>query len=492
MNAARQAQSLNDLRRAWTALTAARSVDVLVVGGGPAGSAAAIAAAREGASTLLIEQHGFLGGMGAAALVPAWCPFTDREKCIVRGIGLEILEEMKAGMPHIESDHYHWVPIDTERLKSIYERRVVEAGARILYLTHFVDAVDERVKRCDGEGVIAVAGAPAQSPAHPLTRTPTHAADEGRVLLGAVIHNKSGLQRINARVLVDCTGDADVAAAAGCAFEKGDPATGEMQPCTMCFVLAGVDNSVLQPWLWADDAKNLLLKPSIAAAKAAGDLHIAEEAANVAFQSDSTIGLNFSHVFDVDATDAEQLSNAMIEGRKLIRHLTDFVRKYLPGCARAYLVHSGAQIGVRETRRIVGDYVLTLDDYLARRSFDDEIARNAYYIDVHLSKREWERSLGQDIDWESKIHQYKPGESHGIPYRCLIPRSTTNLLVAGRSISTDRAVQGSTRVMPNCLAMGEAAGCAAAIAAGQHGGDVRGVDVQLLRQRLRAHGAYLP
>lgn len=449
-----------------------QAVDVLVVGGGPAGSAAAIAAAREGASTLLVEQHGFLGGMGTAALVPAWCPFTDRQKCIVRGVGFEILEEMKAGMPHIKPDQYDWVPIDAERLKVVYERRVVEAGAQILYLTHFVDAAPDGVSLDD--------------------RGAARAAGEGRRLGGAIIHNKSGLQRIGARVSIDCTGDADVAAAAGCTFEKGDPESGEMQPCTMCFILAGVDNSVLQPWLWADNARNLLLKPSIAAAKAAGDLNIVEEAANVAFQSDSTIGFNFSHVFDVDATDAQRLSDAMIEGRTLIRHLTDFVRKYLPGCTNAYLVHSGVQIGVRETRRIMGDYVLTLDDYIARRSFDDEIARNAYYIDIHLSKREWERNLGREIDWESKIHQYKPGESHGIPYRCLIPRATHNLLVAGRSISTDRAVQGSTRVMPNCLAMGEAAGCAAAIAALRHGGDVRAVDVHGLRARLRTHGAYLP
>jgi len=155
-------------------------------------------------------------------------------------------------------------------------------------------------------------------------------------------------------------------------------------------------------------------------------------------------------------------------------------------------VHSGVQIGVRESRRIIGDYILTLDDYLARRSFPDEIARNAYYIDIHLSKREWERSLGRAIDWESKIHQYRPGESHGIPLRCLVPRDLRNLLVAGRCISTDRAVQGSTRVMPNCLAMGEAAGCCAATAAREHAGAVRYVSVAGLRARLREHGAYLP
>ena len=155
------------VRRAWADLPLARQVDVLVVGGGPAGCAAAIAAAREGAGTLLVEQFGFLGGMGTAGLVPAFCPFTDREKLITRGIALEILEEMKAGMPHIAKDSYDWVPIDPEALKVIYERRVMEVGVRILFLTHFIDAV------AGGE----------------------------RQVSSVIIHNKSGLQRIGAVVL---------------------------------------------------------------------------------------------------------------------------------------------------------------------------------------------------------------------------------------------------------------------------------------------------
>jgi len=253
-----------------------------------------------------------------------------------------------------------------------------------------------------------------------------------------------------------------------------------------------VDNARLQPWLWANDAENLLLKPAIAAAKAAGDLDILEDAANAAYQSPSNIGLNFSHVFDVDTTDARQLSAAHVRGRELVQQLVRFVRKYLPGCEQALVVSSGVQIGVRESRRIVGDYVLTLDDYLARRSFPDEIARNAYYIDVHLSRAEWEKHAGHAIDWDAHIHQYAPGESHGIPYRCLTPCGIRNLLVAGRCISTDRPTQGSTRVMPTCMTVGEAAGCAAARAALRHAGDVRAVDVDTLRARLRACGAYLP
>ena len=435
-----------------------QDVDVLVVGGGPAGCAAAIAAGREGTRTLLVEQYGFLGGMGTAGLVPAFCPFSDGVRAVVRGVGLEILTEMKAGMPHVEPAALDWVPVDPERLKVVYERRVLEAKGQVLLLTRFVDVV------WGAEGVIAA----------------------------AVVHCKSGLRRVLARVVIDCTGDADVVAAAGLPYEKGDAETGALQPCTLCFVLAGVDNARMQAWLRAEGGRNLLLEEVIGRAKAAGDLHIPEDAANVAFQSATTIGLNFSHVFDVDGTDAEQLSRAHVEGRRLVRHLTDFVRRYCPGCENAYLVSSGVQIGVRETRRIVGEYVLTREDYLARRSFADEIARNAYYLDVHGGGSDAAGEVGDRGERLAQSEPYGPGESHGIPYRCLIPRDVQNVLVAGRCISTDRAVQGATRTMPNCLATGEAAGCAASWAAAAHGGDVRAVDVVALRERLRGWGAYLP
>jgi hypothetical protein len=434
-----------------------KELDVLIAGGGPAGAAAAIAAARDGARTLLVEQFGCLGGMATVGLVPAWCPFTDKEKPIVRGIGFEILEEMKGRMPHVPKDRYDWVPIDPEMLKRIYDRRVTEAGASVLFHTQPVDALTE----------------------------------DGRVT-HAVIHNKAGLSAVRAKVFIDTTGDADLVARAGGEFEKGDPETGAMQPTTPCFVMGGVDSEKFMAWR-EEKPNRQNWRDALSAGRASGDLDLPpDKLASVAWQSPGTLGFNFAHVFDIDATDPAQLSRAMIEGRMIVEKIAAFMRKRCPGCERGVVAQTGVTIGVRETRRIVGDYKLVLDDYLARRSFDDEIARNSYYIDVHMQREESAKAERGDYDWQATLHTYGPGESHGIPYRCLIPRSLSNVLVAGRCISCDRQVQGSVRVMPFCLAMGEAAGCAAAMVTASGAPGVRDVDVTALREKLRAHGAYLP
>ena len=158
--------------------------------------------------------------------------------------------------------------------------------------------------------------------------------------------------------------------------------------------------------------------------------------------------------------------------------------------AKAFLVSTGSVVGIRETRRIVGDYLLTLQDYTYRRSFPDEICRNAYFIDVHFTIEE--AKAADRIDIEKRIAHYDKGEAHGIPYRCLTPRGLRNVLVAGRSISCERIVHGSIRVMPVCLAMGEAAGMAAAKAVMRHHCDVHAVDTGFLRARLQEMGGYLP
>jgi hypothetical protein len=202
-------------------------------------------------------------------------------------------------------------------------------------------------------------------------------------------------------------------------------------------------------------------------------------------------GFNAGHIHHHDNTVPEHLETAPGMGRRLADAYRRAFAEFLPDVfGNASLIATGAQVGVRETRRIIGDYKLTIDDWLNRNSFEDEICRNAYFIDLHTTADE--ARARQEVDVENRYKHYEAGESHGIPFRCLIPRDLENVLVAGRNISCDAAVHGSIRVMPVCLAMGEAAGHAGAIAARDHGGIVRQVSPVLLRQELRELGVWLP
>jgi glycine/D-amino acid oxidase-like deaminating enzyme len=429
--------------------------DVVVAGGGPAGCAAAAAAAREGARTLLIEGTGMLGGMGTGGLVPAWCPFTDHQRIIYGGFAEQVLTTMKAGMPHVPPQVNDWVPIDPELLKRIYDDLVRTHGARVLFNTTL-----SAVETDDDGGVNAV-----------------------------IVSNKSGLSAYRARVFVDATGDADLAAWAGADFQIGSDDAG-VQPSTHCFVLSNVDDYAYRtgPALHASNPNS-----PIYAILASGDYpDIPDYHACNSLIGPGTVGFNAGHLFDVDSTDPLSLSDALIDGRKLAATYREALAKYHPAFANAFLVATGALLGVRESRRIIGDYLLTVDDFLARRTFADEICRNSYYLDVHNKAKTGAQSAR---DWQAggtRNVRYGPGESHGIPYRCLTPAKLTNVLVAGRSISCEQTVQGSVRVMPVCLAMGEAAGIAAVHAMANQDGDVHAVDTERLHRRLRDVGAYLP
>ena len=203
------------------------------------------------------------------------------------------------------------------------------------------------------------------------------------------------------------------------------------------------------------------------------------------------VGFNAGHMWAVDNTDPASVSRALMQGRKIAKAFRDACAEFIPEAfGNAHLTATGSLLGVRETRRIVGDYVLTVDDYMARRSFPDEICRNSYPIDIHLTKQE--AAGGSKLEAMHRFKNYSKGESHGIPYRCLTPKGLRNVLVAGRCISTDRTVQGSTRVMPVCLAMGEAAGIAAAMTAATTACDVHAVATDRVRAVLKDNGAYLP
>lgn len=432
------------------------SYEVIVLGGGPAGCTAATAAAREGAKTLLVEGTGCLGGMGTSGLVPAWCPFSDKEKIIYKGLAEKVFTETKKGMDHINSDAMDWVPIDPELLKRVYDDMVTEAGADVLFNTT-LSAVE---------------------------------MDKGDTVSVVILSNKQGLTAYKARVFIDCTGDADLAAWAGAEFQKGDEKDGDLQPATHCFILTNVDGYAYQhgPRLHPNNIQS----PAYDIAKSEKYNLIEDTHLCNCTIGPSTVGFNAGHLWNVDNTDPISVSKALMKGRKIAAQFRDALAEYHPKAfANAFLVNTGSLMGIRETRRIIGDYVLSIDDYLDRRTFGDEICRNSYYIDIHNTSKEAELAKEGKFVSDDRCARYEKGESHGIPYRCLTPKGLKNVLVAGRSISCDRQVQGSVRVMPVCLSMGEAAGMAAVHAARNSKIDVHAIDVQYLRKRLVEEGAYI-
>jgi len=424
--------------------------DVVVCGGGPAGAAAAIAAARTGARVLLIEQLGCFGGMGTAGLVPCFSPFTDGDKPIARGISEEVIAEMarRMGVPVEE-----WMPIQPEILKVLYDEMLASSGAAFKLSTKIVDVVAERR------------------------------------IEAVVLSTHEGLRAVTGRVFVDATGDGDVAAWAGAPYELGGR-RGELQSVTLCMAFTGIDWAAYDAkrlpsgprpdqLIWSDDLKD-------------GRAPLAEQhlTTGVLKCGAAIAGNNVGHVYGVNGLNESDVTRAFVEGRKIAWTFLDWYRRSVPGCSRLEMAATASMLGVRETRRITGEYVLNFYDYLNRAGFPDEIGRCAYPVDVHSptpDKRELEKSRSHFLET-----QYGPGESYGIPYRSLVPLKLENLLVAGRCVSCDRMIQGSLRTMPYCFVTGHAAGVAAALAATKSKGDVRAVDVAELRSTLKGQGAYIP
>ena len=422
--------------------------EVIIAGGGPSGCAAAAAAARKGAKTLLIEATYTLGGMGTSGLVTCFAPFGDGEKQIYCGIAKEVSRKSNRAAWRTEEDALGWVTSSPEDLKRIYDALVTESGADILFGSQICDAT----------------------------------AADGRVT-HITVANKSGLTQYTANLFVDCTGDGDLAAWAGASFALGAQ-DGTLQPATLCFVLTNINQQAYDKLTMNGGCPESPIHKILAL----GDKYplITDEHLCVDELWPGTVSFNAGHLWESDGTDIMQVSRSVVRGRELARQFRDALAEVEPEAfADAYLLATAPVLGVRESRRIAGEYTLTLQDYLERKTFPDEIARNCYYIDVHSAVR---RSENENAA-QAAEHHYEKGESHGIPFRCLIPKGFDNLLVAGRAISCDRIVMGSTRVMPNCLTTGQAAGTAAVLAL-RSGGSVHGVDVAQLRQILREDGAY--
>lgn len=420
-----------------------RQYDVIVAGGGPAGVAAGIAAARHGAKTLLIERSACLGGMATLAGVPAFGPYTDGEKDLIGGIGREILENLKKEAyrsPFYDRkpdriEGIDWFPIDPEILKRVLDEMVTDSGCEVLFHTVVVG-----VNLCE-------------APESGLEN-----ASKKKKLQSLQVFHKGGMETIQAKYFIDCTGDADVAAMAGAEFAYGDEAGG-IQAGTLCFRVAGVDTARFMEYVEREGENGNL---SVASEKAKRDGRFPageSKVGGMALQAEGVAGLNFGHVYHLKPLDAWDLSRAEIEARKRLPEYMEFLREYVPGMERCVLVSSGPYLGIRESRRICGEYTLTQEDYFNRADFEDAVVHYSYPIDLHAAVPS-EGTEKEDLYQTSK---YKNGECYGIPYRALIPKGFGNLAVAGRAISADRAMMASVRIMSPCFGMGQAAGTAAAL-----------------------------
>jgi len=438
--------------------------DVLVVGGGNAGCAAAIAAARHGARTLLAERYGFLGGTATAAMVGPWMTFHSGGERIVGGIAQEMVERLmrKGGSPGHLRDSSDYVatitPFDPEIHKALLLEMMREAGVALLLHAYFLTA------QLDGETVT-----------------------------GATFATVGGMRRRDATVVIDATADALVAASAGVPTQQGDE-RGQVQPATLMFRLSHVDLDKLAQYLRANPSE---LRSSLpveertpAALTAVAGLYSLWERAGqdglvdiprelVSFfisPYPDEVTVNMTRVINIDPLDPEDLTRAEVESRLQAMQLLEFFRQRVPGFERARIAGSGAQVGIRESRRIVGRYTLTREDVLQARKFDDAVARSAYPIDVHNPGGSGTRT-----------QRLAPGESYEIPYRALVPENREQLLVAGRCISTTHEALASTRLTPTVMTLGQAAGTAAALACAQsiRVGDVGGRE---LRAQLVADG----
>jgi hypothetical protein len=431
------------------------SCDVVVAGGGPAGCAAALAAARQGARTLLLESSSALGGMGTSGLVPAWCPYSDQEKIIYRGIAQEIFERVRSGMPHLKETDVDWVPIDAELLKWTLDELLTRAGVEVIFNAPVVSVSQEA-----GKG------------------------GKKRITYAVAAH-KGGLRAWPGNVFIDCTGDADLVGLAGIERLYGDEKTGRVQAATHCFVLTNVDEHYYRCMPVQHSCNPTAAVYALAASEAypfIRDGHFCH-----GLVGPGAVGFNAGHLWDLNPTEPRNISRALMQGREMAHEFQIGLKKELPEVfGAAWLAQTAPSMGLRETWRIIGDYTLTMEDYLERRSFPDEIGRNCYFLDVHATQQE--NGHLNPVEEEDSAKPYGPGESHGLPRGILQVQDGENLLAAGRSVSADHRVLASVRVMPVCFVMGEAAGVMAALTKKDE--DVRDVDTTLLRETLRKEGAY--
>lgn len=406
-------------------------VDVLVLGSGPAGVSAAICAARQGVKTMLVEQCGCVGGVATAGLMSHWTGNTKG------GFYEEILNKS------CDCDNKHI--INPEKLKTVLLEMLSEANVKVRLYTF--------------------ASMPIM---------------ENNIIKGVVTESKSGREAILAKVIIDATGDGDIAEKSGVPFLKGREDDGKMQPATLMFKVGGVDeNRGVFPQFFESN----LDVPQGKIQDLARD-HIPFPAGHVLLYHSSIPGIitcNMTNCIDVDGTDADDLTKAEFVCRSQIKPIIDFLRKFVPGFENCYIVSSASIIGIRETRHFQGEYTITEDDILNAKLFEDwAVLNSAFNFDVH-------NISGCGLDKTGVQEKFPTKKGYSIPYRCFVPKIIDSLLLAGRNISGTHIAHSSYRVMPICANMGQAVGTAAALCT-KSNILPRNLDVVLLQNSLSNQG----
>ena len=416
--------------------------DVLVVGGGPAGIAAAVMCARvqkeTGGNVLLLEQTGTFGGSSTLAGVPEIMNFDDGANFLAKGFGRMVCEALYGSDSGKNAEKFarRCRNVRMEELKLLYDRLMQESGAQFYFYTKVIDVImwDDSVRY-------------------------------------VVVSSPEGMYAIEARVVIDCSGQGSVCVAAGCDYEYGDE-NGRPMPATLCSLWGGVD--------FKRKAKDNCALEQAHKDHVFSQYDMILPGIKATYPEVGVGGGNVGHCFGVLDYDTRSMTDAMIHGRKRLEEYQAYYNKYVPGCEKAVLLDSSNYLGIRESRRIKCIDTLRREHYFEEGITKDEIGRYSYPIDIHPMTPSCEGMNQFNRDVSVK---HKTGQSYSIPYGCLVPKGIRNMLVAGRNIGADHAMQASVRVIPCCYITGQAAGVAAAVCAAE-GISTSDIDILKLQEKL--------